>query len=28
MGEIASAHQYAESGQAIGKIVLTQSFNL
>ncbi|MDZ7950511.1 zinc-dependent alcohol dehydrogenase family protein [Nostoc sp. DedQUE09] len=28
MAEIASAHQYAESGQAIGKIVLTQSFNL
>lgn len=28
MTEIASAHQHAESGQAIGKIVLTQSFNL
>lgn len=27
MAEIASAHQYAESGQAIGKVVLTQSFN-
>ncbi|MGG6262963.1 zinc-binding dehydrogenase [Leptolyngbya sp. AN03gr2] len=25
--EIASAHQYAESGEAIGKVVLTQSFN-
>jgi NADPH2:quinone reductase len=28
MTEIASAHQQAESGQAIGKVVLTQSFNL
>ncbi|ARV59260.1 quinone oxidoreductase [Nostocales cyanobacterium HT-58-2] len=28
MTEIASAHQYAESGQAIGKVVLTQSFHL
>ncbi|MBD2777846.1 zinc-dependent alcohol dehydrogenase family protein [Iningainema tapete] len=28
MTEIASAHQHAESGQAIGKVVLTQSFNL
>lgn len=28
MAEVASAHQYAESGQAIGKVVLTQSFNL
>ena len=28
MAEIASAHQHAESGQAIGKVVLTQSFNL
>lgn len=27
MADIASAHQYAESGQAIGKVVLTQSFN-
>jgi NADPH:quinone reductase len=27
MAEVASAHQYAESGQAIGKVVLTQSFN-
>lgn len=27
MTEIAAAHQHAESGQAIGKIVLTQSFN-
>lgn len=27
MAEIASAHQHAESGQAIGKVVLTQSFN-
>jgi NADPH:quinone reductase len=28
MTEVASAHQYAKSGQAIGKVVLTQSFNL
>ena len=28
MTEIASAHQHAESGQVIGKVVLTQSFNL
>ena len=28
IAEIASAHQHAESGQAIGKVVLTQSFNL
>ena len=27
MAEVASAHQHAESGQAIGKVVLTQSFN-
>jgi NADPH:quinone reductase len=27
MSEIASAHRHAESGQAIGKVVLTQSFN-
>jgi len=27
MTEIAAAHQHAESGQAIGKVVLTQSFN-
>ncbi|NJO72960.1 MAG: zinc-dependent alcohol dehydrogenase family protein [Leptolyngbyaceae cyanobacterium RM1_406_9] len=27
MAEIADAHQHAESGQAIGKVVLTQSFN-
>jgi NADPH:quinone reductase len=27
MTEIASAHRHAESGQAIGKVVLTQSFN-
>jgi NADPH:quinone reductase len=27
MTEIALAHQYAESGQAIGKVVLTQSLN-
>jgi NADPH:quinone reductase len=28
MAEIAAAHRYAESGRAIGKVVLTQSFNL
>lgn len=28
MSEIAAAHQYAESGQAVGKVVLTQSFDL
>lgn len=28
MAEIASAHHHAESGQAIGKVVLTQLFNL
>ena len=28
MAEIASAHQHAESGQAIGKVVLTQSINI
>jgi NADPH:quinone reductase len=27
IAEVASAHQHAESGQAIGKVVLTQSFN-
>ncbi|BAZ04313.1 zinc-dependent alcohol dehydrogenase family protein [Calothrix sp. NIES-3974] len=27
MTEIASAHRHAESGQAMGKVVLTQSFN-
>jgi NADPH2:quinone reductase len=27
MAEIASAHRHAESGQAIGKVVLTQSVN-
>jgi NADPH:quinone reductase len=27
MAEIASAHRHAESGQATGKVVLTQSFN-
>jgi NADPH:quinone reductase len=28
MTELASAHRHAESGQAIGKVVLTQSFNI
>ncbi|WP_373540486.1 zinc-binding dehydrogenase [Chamaesiphon sp.] len=28
MAEIAAAHRHAESGRAIGKVVLTQSFNL
>lgn len=28
MTDIASAHQHAESGQAIGKVAVTQSFNL